>query len=81
MITTLEEAQDAGDEVIAESLLWENTIQFRMPFFPYLRPSSIVKVYDEASNTLNSNVRLKRITVTFTVGSMSRIDATGVVVT
>lgn len=81
LITTLEEAQDAGDEIIAESLLWENTIQFRMPFFPYLRPASIVKVYDEASSTLNSNVRLKRITVTFNVGSMSRIDATGVVVT
>jgi hypothetical protein len=79
-ITTQAQAEEWGDSIIAESLLYENTVQFRMPFMPYVRAGSIITVYDAASNTLNENVRLKRVSVYFNAGQSSRIDATGVVV-
>jgi len=79
-ITTQAEAEEWGDSIIAESLLYENTVQLRMPFMPYVRGGSIVTIYDAASNTLNENVRLKKVSVYFQAGQTSRIDATGVVV-
>ena len=79
-ITTQQEAEDYGDNVIAESLLYENFIQFRMPFLPYLRAGSIVTITDQATGTIGENVRLKSISVYFRAGHSSRIDATGVIV-